>query len=95
MDQEITHEYINKILQEAIQNIIKHSKANKIIFSLNCDSTLVITIKDNGIGFETDKKYIGNGLENIEWRAKEAGAQIQILSNKNEGTTITITKICS
>lgn len=86
---------INKILQEAVQNIIKHSKANKITFSINCDSTLVIAIKDNGIGFEMDKKHIGNGLENIEWRTKDAGAQVQILSYNNEGTTITITKICS
>lgn len=83
---------INKILQEVIQNIIKHSKANKIIFNLNCESILVITIKDNGIGFETDKKYVGNGLENIEWRAREAGLQVEIISNKNKGTKITLTK---
>lgn len=83
---------INKILQEAIQNIIKHSKANKIIFSIESDSTLVIAIKDNGIGFETDKKYVGNGLENIEWRAREAGLQIEILSNKKKGTKLTLTK---
>lgn len=86
---------LNKILQEALQNIIKHSNANKIIFTVDCNTELIITIKDNGIGFETDKKHLGNGLENIEWRAKDARVKIEILSNKNLGTTITITKICS
>lgn len=86
---------LNKILQEALQNIIKHSNANKIIFTVDCNTELIITIKDNGIGFETDKKYLGNGLENIEWRAKDARVKIEILSYKNLGTTITITKICS
>ncbi|OYY08456.1 MAG: hypothetical protein B7Y66_10895, partial [Sphingobacteriia bacterium 35-36-14] len=79
----------------ALQNIIKHSNANKIIFTVDCNTELIITIKDNGIGFETDKKHLGNGLENIEWRAKDARVKIEILSNKNLGTTITITKICS
>lgn len=86
---------LNKILQEAFQNIIKHSKATKMVFSIACNATLVITLKDNGIGFTTEQKYWGNGLENIEWRAKEAGAQIEIHSNSTDGTSLTITKICS
>lgn len=83
---------LNKILQEAFQNIIKHSKATKIFFSIETSNKIVILLKDNGIGFNRERNWIGNGIENMEWRANELNAQLIIFSKQFEGTTISITK---
>lgn len=84
---------LNKILQEAFQNIIKHSKATKIFFTINASKNLTIILKDNGIGFDKSKKSSGNGLENMEWRATESKISLSIFSEANKGTTISIVKV--
>jgi signal transduction histidine kinase len=84
--------HLNKILQEALQNIIKHSKATGIIYSIKCSGKFKILISDNGIGFDTEKISSGNGLDNIAWRAKEAGVGLLHQSYPLKGTSITITE---
>ena len=85
--------HLNKILQEGLQNIIKHSKATAIIYSIKCSGKFKIQISDNGIGFDTEKISRGNGLDNIAWRAKEAGVGLLHQSYPKKGTSITITEI--
>jgi signal transduction histidine kinase len=82
-----------RIIQEAINNSIKHSKASEInvLISLN-ENGLVITITDNGIGFDKDKVELSNGVNNMEKRASEINAQLNIQSQEENGTTITILK---
>ncbi len=82
--------HINKMMQEAIQNIIKYAYATKIIYSISCNSSLQISIADNGKGYDTATIEKGNGLENMRWRANEAGCSLQINSTPNQGTTIEI-----
>ena len=84
--------HLNKLLQEIVQNIIKHSQSRLIYYQIICNQHLIISIRDNGIGFDPNKKYTGNGLENMEWRAAEAGASLKIESDKKSGTKITIQK---
>ncbi|MEQ1624817.1 MAG: ATP-binding protein, partial [Sediminibacterium sp.] len=84
--------HLNKLLQEIVQNIIKHSQSRLIYYQIICNRDLVITIRDNGIGFDLNKKYTGNGLENMEWRAAEAGASLKIESDQKSGTKIIIQK---
>ena len=84
--------HLNKLLQEIVQNIIKHSQSRLIYYQIICNQHLIISIRDNGIGFDPNKKYTGNGLENMEWRAAEAGASLKIESKKKSGTKITIQK---
>jgi len=81
--------HLNKIMQEAIQNIIKHAQATSINYSINCTEKIIITIEDNGKGFITDNMYKGNGIENMQWRATNAAFNLNIQSN-TKGTTITI-----
>jgi signal transduction histidine kinase len=84
--------HVNKILQEAVQNIIKHSSATVINYSISCNNNLKIIITYNGEGFYIQDIKKGNGLENMQWRAKEAGAVIEIITLPQKGTTIIITK---
>jgi signal transduction histidine kinase len=82
---------IFRILQEFFSNTIKHSKASKLNVILNFKNAyLLITVKDNGIGFSSEEKNEGIGLINIKNRAKLIGAEIEIISEKNKGTTLEI-----
>ncbi|MBV9962575.1 MAG: hypothetical protein JO072_10040 [Parafilimonas sp.] len=85
---------IFRIIQESLQNILKHSKAKNIDI-LFCYGTehLTIKIQDNGTGFAKEllTKKDGLGLQNIINRAALIGGKADITSMINEGTTITIT----
>ena len=85
--------HLNNILQEALQNSIKHSKATIINYNLKCDSKLEITISDNGTGFAMDKTQKGNGLDNMEWRAREAGVALHYESQPGVGTSVEIKEV--
>jgi two-component system, NarL family, sensor kinase len=81
-----------RMVQEALNNIIKHAKASEIKVILDyLPETLNITIADNGTGFEqSDEKSAGIGLQNMHNRAKMIGATLHILSEIGIGTTTTI-----
>ena len=82
---------IFRILQEFFSNTIKHSRASQLNVSLNySNSDLIISAKDNGIGFSSGEKKEGIGLINIKNRAKLIGAEVEFTSEKNKGTTLEI-----
>jgi len=78
-----------RILQEALQNIIKYANASLIEVRIERDKDqLELFIKDNGIGFNIHDKRKGIGLKNMESRAKKLNGIIKVNSLKNNGTTI-------
>lgn len=82
---------IFRILQEFFSNTIKHSRASQLNVCLNySNSDLIISAKDNGIGFSSGEKKEGIGLINIKNRAKLIGAEVEFTSAKNKGTTLEI-----
>ncbi|MDO5978971.1 sensor histidine kinase [Flavivirga spongiicola] len=83
---------IYRIIQEAIQNIIKHSQAKcvTVYFSLLENSVLEITIKDDGIGFDATRSYKGIGLKNITSRISKLAGDYKITSTSDKGTEINI-----
>jgi len=79
-----------RIVQEFIHNSIKHAKASKLnVLLLYNNNDLEITVKDNGIGFDMQKKKIkkGIGLLNMKGRAKLINAEFKLSSIPNKGTT--------
>lgn len=82
-----------RIIQEAVNNMIKYSKAEAAIIILNeHKDKLSIEIKDNGKGFNVEETLSSKksfGLHNISERAKAINGVAQITSNSN-GTTIKI-----
>jgi signal transduction histidine kinase len=76
-----------RIVQESLNNIIKHSKATEISFIV---STSKIVIADNGVGFNTTKTSAGMGIGNLSERAKLLKADSKIESGPNLGTKITL-----
>ena len=80
-----------RIIQEILNNIIKHSKAEKISIHI-WDNHIedILTIEDNGVGFDTkEKEGKGLGLNNIINRASLIGGSATINSIVDEGTIIT------
>lgn len=81
-----------RLVQEVINNIIKHASATKISISLHrIQSSILLSITDNGIGFVTeDVSKKGMGLSNFLRRTKAIQGELDIISAPNEGTTIAI-----
>ncbi|SHE61799.1 Signal transduction histidine kinase [Psychroflexus salarius] len=81
---------IYRILQEALQNIIKHANASLICIEINCNlSHLDLLIQDNGKGINTNLKN-GIGLKNMRSRAKKINGQLHIENCRPKGTQISI-----
>jgi signal transduction histidine kinase len=80
-----------RIIQEAIQNINKYSKAKnvKIEFDL-IDDSVYLYIIDDGVGFDANSKSSGIGLKNMRSRVSKLNGNFNIKSVKDKGTTISI-----
>lgn len=79
---------IFRIMQEAIHNALKHSEAANISIHIISNETILIKISDDGKGIENINATDGNGLLNMEARAREIGMQLSISSKANEGTVL-------
>jgi signal transduction histidine kinase len=77
------------IFKEAINNAVKYSATEKIILTANTfNKALILVVKDNGKGFDSDLTKKGNGLDNMQHRAKEMGGKLDIASEPGKGTTV-------
>ena len=78
---------IFRIIQEQMQNIIKHSNATKVNVELNINTKNVLQIitKDNGKGFDLKKNKKGIGLINILNRVESFNGEFNILSSPGNG----------
>jgi two-component system NarL family sensor kinase len=81
-----------RIIQESLNNIIKHSKATVIRFSLHYEEDLLqIIISDNGQGFDIESiSNVGSGLRHMRRRAEIMGGSFLLESNAENGTVINI-----
>ena len=81
------------LTSEALNNIIKHSRATEVTISLNqVDKKLELMIKDNGTSFDLNKRRsIGMGLSNMQKRAEIMNGKLQIETEPSNGTCIRLT----
>ena len=77
------------IFKEAVNNLAKYSEASEANISLDFQhSFLVLTIRDNGKGFDKEMIHAGNGLQNMVSRAKKIGAKYDLCTAPGKGTVI-------
>ena len=82
---------IYRIIQEALNNALKYAEADQIEISINkTNGTLYFKICDNGKGFDVANATLSNGLHNMRKRAQEMGADLEINSQLNVGTFVTL-----
>jgi signal transduction histidine kinase len=82
---------IYRIIQELINNAIKHARATEVLVQFMREGNNVnVTVEDNGIGFETNiaSHSIGMGLKNIETRVAYLKGAMDLQSVLNEGTSV-------
>lgn len=85
-----------RIIQECMNNIVKHSGASEVLLNLNKgENNVSIVITDNGKGFDMEKVMKntherGFGLKGMKERVKLFGGSIDIKSSSGEGTEIKI-----
>ena len=81
-----------RIIQESLQNILKHSDAKNIILSFNFTNiTLQILIKDDGKGFDVENPmHKGIGLDSIRRRIQILGGTYNYQSNKGKGVSLAL-----
>ncbi len=82
-------QHVYLIFKEAINNSIKYSKCQNIVVDIKINKRkLNITLTDDGIGFDLNKIKRGNGLNNMQNRAKTINAKLEFISQLNKGSTI-------
>lgn len=88
---EIVEDELFKIVQEALNNALKHSRADSIKVHIEQDQGKIkLRVEDNGVGFDTAAKYSSMGLRNMLERANAIGGNLAICSEAEQGTQVMI-----
>lgn len=94
----VTTEHLVRITREAITNAVKHASPDSIKVGLDASGTvggaetIVVTVEDDGIGFDVDVAKSGNrfGLTSMQERIKVLGGNLTLASRPGTGTTVRI-----
>ncbi|MEX2185500.1 MAG: PAS domain S-box protein [Pirellulales bacterium] len=95
-----TATYLYRIAQEAVNNALRHSRADRIAISLKqAKDEIVLDVSDNGVGFDSvsvgrrnlSRTTHGFGLEIMNYRAGMIGGTLRIMRRPEGGTSITCT----
>lgn len=85
------------IIKEALHNAVRHARPGQISVMLHVrDGILEVEIADDGCGFratapETEQQpVLGHGLRNVQYRARELGAHVDVTSRPGAGTRIAL-----
>jgi signal transduction histidine kinase len=85
-------ESLYRITQEALNNIAKHARAQRVEVKLRTETdALSLDISDDGTGFDTSQQFPGHlGLHTMRERAEKAGGTFALDSAPNAGTRIQV-----
>ena len=82
---------IYRVIQEQLNNILKHAGAKKVGISLlQNNAALTLIINDDGVGFDTRKKQKGIGIANIKSRAKNYNGTADFISAPGKGCMLKV-----
>jgi signal transduction histidine kinase len=77
------------IYKESLNNLVKHSAAAFVkILAENIEGVFRLVIEDNGIGFIVNDVKSGNGLKNLQYRARQINGDLKIESFPGKGTKV-------
>ena len=81
-----------RVAQESLTNSLRHAQADTIEVHLTyAPDHIQLSVRDNGRGFDPQHSGDGFGLISTQRRAKQIGAQLQLHSQPEAGTVITLT----
>ena len=80
---------LNRMAVEAFWNVAKHSHANNMYLeSRQVGSVLIVRIRDDGRGFDTNNPHPGLGLRYMRQRTAEVNADLDVISTPGRGTAV-------
>lgn len=80
-----------RIVQEQLNNIVKHARATRVLIRLSVEGpSIVLTVADNGVGFDVGRHRKGVGITNIISRAELFNGRVDIQSTLGEGCTLSV-----
>ena len=80
-----------RIIQEQLNNIMKHAKATEVMIRLSIEGTeIVLTVVDNGVGFDISRHRKGVGITNIISRTELFKGKVEIQSRPGDGCVLTV-----
>lgn len=87
-----------RVMQEALNNAIKHSQADTVTIRLKKDDAhFELEVKDNGCGFDSNEvfsrrdRFSGFGFKNMQERAEICGGAFDIRTQPGDGTCVRVT----
>jgi two-component system, NarL family, sensor kinase len=82
---------IYRIIQELVNNAVKHANAKTILVQLSTSETKIsITVEDDGKGFDINLAKKGDGLDNIKYRVQYFNGTIDTVTSSGNGTSVHI-----
>jgi len=79
---------VYRIVQELVNNIIKHSKATQAMVQLNQQNDLLtLSIEDNGVGFSSESAGEGMGLQSLQSRIRAMNGKLEIETSAQSGVS--------
>jgi signal transduction histidine kinase len=86
-----SHEIV-QLTREALSNVARHAQSSHAVVRLTRKGrAAVLTIEDDGVGFDVTMRSAGNGLRNMHERAKAMGATLRVTSKAGKGARLAVT----
>lgn len=83
---------IVQLTREALSNVTRHARARHVTVRLaRSAANAVLTIQDDGVGFDARKPAEGNGMRNMRERTVAIGGKLRVTSANGKGTTLRFT----
>ena len=80
-----------RIVQEQLNNIVKHARATRVLIRLSIEGgDIVLTVSDNGVGFDASRHRKGVGITNIISRTELFNGKVEIHAAPGDGCLLTI-----
>jgi signal transduction histidine kinase len=82
-------ESLYRVAQEALHNVARHARATRVDIQLRClPEQATLTLRDNGVGFDTSQAHRGLGLGNMQDRMMAIGGRLALESKVGTGTRV-------
>jgi ligand-binding sensor domain-containing protein len=77
------------LYKEALTNVARHAQASRVQIDVSQEEDAWrVSVRDNGVGFDPNASYGGNGLKNLRLRAQKLSGILNIESHRGQGTTV-------
>lgn len=87
-----TEQALFRVVQEALANVARHSRANKATVTLKSEyGNVLLMIEDYGIGYDAERITRGIGLDSMRERLAGVNGELEISSSKSQGTRVVAT----